>query len=101
MATAHVRYPSLEPCIKVPVLAEKSLRHRRQRYGWGLPVGRVWMLPEAQAGQRTPPGQKIDANQRSALSSSGNKSISSLSVMPLPWARPVSVCAIVRAPGPA
>ena len=41
----------------------------------GLARGRVWTLPEPRAGQRTPSGQKIDANQQSALSSSGNKSI--------------------------
>ena len=49
-------------------------------------MGRVWTLPEPQAGQRTPSGQKIDANQRSALSPSGNESINSSSVMPLRWA---------------
>ena len=37
---AQVRWPSLEPCVKVPVLVEKSLRHCRQRNGWG------WMLAE-------------------------------------------------------
>ena len=56
------------------------------------------MLAERQAGQRTPSGQKIDANQRSAVSSSGNMHISSVSVKPLRWALPGSACAMIRAP---
>ena len=71
----------------VPVFTEKSYRQVRQRYGWGLRVGRSEILSDPQSGHRTPSGQRRWTNQASAAASSGISAMNSS--RPNPFSEPL------------